>query len=207
LSLSIVDWILSTSFSSCFWRSCKAFESFFLSSGLNFLMSTHFATKSHIVCPFDLAIRILPHISRVNQVDFIESYTSLRQRGENGVRPSCSFSPAAPRPATPSLSSRQLERLVRSDARFAAKAMVLNAASDEACVGLGWHWCSSTPERRDHLLTHLVAVAPALDDLQIGTPGRGLAAEVHGGSACWCANRVRFARKTQLKQPKNEALS
>src|SRR4029077_20797322 len=48
-----------------------------------------------------------------------------------------------------------------------------------------------TPERRDHLLTHLVAVAAALDDLQIGAPGRGLAAEVHGiGSACRCAHRA-----------------
>jgi hypothetical protein len=35
-----------------------------------------------------------------------------------------------------------------------------------------------TPEHRDHLLTHLVAVAPAFDDLQIGTPSRGLAAEI-----------------------------
>ena len=52
-----------------------------------------------------------------------------------------------------------------------------------------------TPERRDHLLTHLVAVAAALDDLQVGAPGRGLAAEVHAGSACWCAHRARFARQ------------
>ena len=53
-----------------------------------------------------------------------------------------------------------------------------------------------TPERGDHLLTHLVAVAAALDDLQIGAPGRGLAAEVHGGgSACWCAHRVAIRPK------------
>jgi hypothetical protein len=33
---------------------------------------------------------------------------------------------------------------------------------------------------------HLRAVATALDDLQIGAPGRGLAAEIHrGGSAFW----------------------
>ena len=30
-----------------------------------------------------------------------------------------------------------------------------------------------TPERGDHLLAHLVAVAAALDDLQIGAPGLG----------------------------------
>ena len=36
-----------------------------------------------------------------------------------------------------------------------------------------------TSQRRDHLLAHLVAIAAALDDLQIGAPGRGLAAEVH----------------------------
>jgi hypothetical protein len=48
-----------------------------------------------------------------------------------------------------------------------------------------------TPECGDHLLTHLIAVAAALDDLQIGAPGRGLAAEVQsGGSACWCAHGV-----------------
>jgi hypothetical protein len=35
-----------------------------------------------------------------------------------------------------------------------------------------------TSERGDHLLAHLIALAAALDDLQIGTPGRGLAAKV-----------------------------
>src|SRR5580693_7135986 len=42
--------------------------------------------------------------------------------------------------------------------------------------------CNSveTPERGNHLLAHRLAVAPAFDDLQIGAPGRGLAAEVHG---------------------------
>jgi hypothetical protein len=35
------------------------------------------------------------------------------------------------------------------------------------------------PERGDHLLANLFAVTSALDDLQIGAPGRGLAAEVH----------------------------
>ena len=38
-----------------------------------------------------------------------------------------------------------------------------------------------TPERRDHLLADLIAVAAALDDLQIGASGRGLAAKVHDG--------------------------
>ena len=53
-----------------------------------------------------------------------------------------------------------------------------------------------TPERGDHLLAHLVAVAVALDDLQIGAAGRGLAAEVHGGgSACWYAHRVAIRSK------------
>jgi hypothetical protein len=31
------------------------------------------------------------------------------------------------------------------------------------------------------LLAHLIAVAAAFDDLQIGAPGGGLAAEIHGG--------------------------
>jgi hypothetical protein len=53
-----------------------------------------------------------------------------------------------------------------------------------------------TSERGDHLLAHLIALAAALDDLQIGTPGRGLAAKVHGGaSACWCAHRVAIRPK------------
>jgi hypothetical protein len=48
-----------------------------------------------------------------------------------------------------------------------------------------------TPKRGDHLLAHLIAIPAALDDLQIGTPGRGLATEVHGGSsAYWCAHGV-----------------
>ena len=38
-----------------------------------------------------------------------------------------------------------------------------------------------TPEGRDHLLTDLVAVAAALDDLQIGASGRRLAAKIHCG--------------------------
>jgi hypothetical protein len=37
------------------------------------------------------------------------------------------------------------------------------------------------PERRDHLLAHRSALAPALDDLQIGATTRGLLAEIHGG--------------------------
>jgi hypothetical protein len=36
-----------------------------------------------------------------------------------------------------------------------------------------------TAERGDHLLTHRLAVAAALDDLQVGASGRGLAAEIH----------------------------
>jgi hypothetical protein len=65
-----------------------------------------------------------------------------------------------------------------------------------------------TPERGDHLLARLVAVAAALNDLQIGAPGRGLAAEVHGGgSACWCAHGVADSiEKNQIKPPKNVAL-
>ena len=47
-----------------------------------------------------------------------------------------------------------------------------------------------TPERGDHLLAHLVAVPVALDDLQIGAAGRGLAAEVHG-------RRLRMLVRTQ----------
>ena len=37
------------------------------------------------------------------------------------------------------------------------------------------------PERRDHLLAHRGALAPALDDLQIGAAAGGLLAEIHGG--------------------------
>ena len=37
-------------------------------------------------------------------------------------------------------------------------------------------------QRRDHLLTHLVTLAPALHDLQIGASGRGLATKVHDAS-------------------------
>ena len=37
------------------------------------------------------------------------------------------------------------------------------------------------PERRDHLLADRCALAPALDDLQIGAAARGLLAEIHGG--------------------------
>ena len=50
-------------------------------------------------------------------------------------------------------------------------------------------------QRRDHLLTHLVARAAARDDLQIGASGRGFAAKVHGASACWCAHRVAIRPK------------
>jgi hypothetical protein len=64
-----------------------------------------------------------------------------------------------------------------------------------------------TAERGDHLLAHLVAVAAALDDLQIGAPGRGLAAEVHdGGSACWCAHGIAIRSKNQIKSIENVAL-
>src|SRR5262249_57312318 len=37
-----------------------------------------------------------------------------------------------------------------------------------------------TSQRHDHLLTHLLACAAALDNLQIGASGRSLAAKVHG---------------------------
>ena len=37
------------------------------------------------------------------------------------------------------------------------------------------------PERRDHLLAHRAALAPALDDLQIGAAAGSLLAEIHGG--------------------------
>jgi hypothetical protein len=66
-----------------------------------------------------------------------------------------------------------LERLVRSGARFAAKAMVLSAASDEAAIKIAVRRIGpalvqllETPKRGDHLLMHLRAVATALDDLQ-----------------------------------------
>jgi hypothetical protein len=66
-----------------------------------------------------------------------------------------------------------------------------------------------TPERRDHLLTHLVAVAAALDDLQVGASGRGLAAEVHGGSACWCAQRaaIRTEKAINISEKRGTTLS
>ena len=49
--------------------------------------------------------------------------------------------------------SGQLERLLRSGARFAAKAMVLSAAADDAAIkiavaGSGRRWCSSGYGRR-----------------------------------------------------------
>jgi hypothetical protein len=49
--------------------------------------------------------------------------------------------------------SGQLERLVRSGARFAAKAMVLSAVADDAALkiasaGSRRHWCSSGCGRR-----------------------------------------------------------
>jgi hypothetical protein len=60
-----------------------------------------------------------------------------------------------------------------------------------------------TAERGDHLLAYLVAVAAALDDLQIGAPGRGLSAEVHdGGSAFWCAHGIAIRAKNQIKSIK-----
>jgi hypothetical protein len=66
-----------------------------------------------------------------------------------------------------------------------------------------------TPERGDHLLTHLIAVATALNDLQVGAPGRGLAAEVHGGSACWCAHRaaIRAERSTNISEKRGTTFS
>jgi hypothetical protein len=36
-----------------------------------------------------------------------------------------------------------------------------------------------TPERSNYLLAHRLSVAATFNDLQIGAPGRGLAAEVH----------------------------
>ena len=38
------------------------------------------------------------------------------------------------------------------------------------------------PERRDHLLAYRRALAPALDDLQIGAAARSLLAEIHDGT-------------------------
>ena len=66
------------------------------------------------------------------------------------------------------------------------------------------------PERGDHLLAHLVAVAAALDDLQIGASGRGLAAEIHGGgSACWCAHgaAIRSQKSNQIHLKRGTTLS
>src|SRR5262249_2267721 len=60
-----------------------------------------------------------------------------------------------------------------------------------------------TPERGDHLLAHLLAVAAALDDLQIGAPGRGLAAEGHGGdSRAGAHTESRFDQEIKLNQLK-----
>ena len=42
-------------------------------------------------------------------------------------------------------------------------------------------------QRGDHLLANLVALASALDDLQIGAPARRLAAKVHARLRCRCA--------------------
>jgi hypothetical protein len=88
---------------------------------------------------------------------------------------------------------RPAGRLVRSGARFAAKAMVLSAASNDAAIEMAVRRIEpaldrlravltelagivQAPERGDHLLAHLVAVTAALNDLQIGAPGRGLVA-------------------------------
>src|SRR4029077_4267675 len=67
-----------------------------------------------------------------------------------------------------------------------------------------------TTERGDHLLAHLATVAAALNDLQIGAPGRGLAAEIHGGSsACWCAHEVaiRSKKSNQIDRKRGTTLS
>jgi hypothetical protein len=66
-----------------------------------------------------------------------------------------------------------------------------------------------TPQRRDHLLTNLVAGAAALDDLQVGAPGGGLAAKVHGGSICWCAQRaaIRPNNSTEILQRRGTTFS
>jgi hypothetical protein len=42
-----------------------------------------------------------------------------------------------------------------------------------------------TPERGDHLLADLIAVAAALNNLQIGAAA--LFAEIHGTTQMWCA--------------------
>ena len=63
-----------------------------------------------------------------------------------------------------------------------------------------------TPERRDHLLTHLVALAAALDDLQIGAPGRGLAAKVHGGLRMLVRTQSRDSSRKINKSTKYVAL-
>jgi hypothetical protein len=49
----------------------------------------------------------------------------------------------------------------------------------------------------------------ALDDLQVGAPGRGLAAEVHGGSAGWCAHKVaiRPEKSTKIAGKRGTTLS
>jgi hypothetical protein len=57
------------------------------------------------------------------------------------------------------------------------------------------------------LLAHLIAVAAAFDDLQIGAPGGGLAAEIHGGgSAFWRAHGAMIRLKKSTKSIKNVAL-
>ena len=64
-----------------------------------------------------------------------------------------------------------------------------------------------TPQRRDHLLTHLVARAAALDDLQIGASSRGLAAKVHGALRMLVRTQSRdLIGKYQENSSKNVAL-
>jgi ABC-type uncharacterized transport system substrate-binding protein len=59
-------------------------------------------------------------------------------------------------------------------------------------LGLEPHLLNASSERDFETVfatvTELVALAAALHDLQIGTPGRGLAAKIHGASGCWCAH-------------------
>src|SRR5271165_6597323 len=47
------------------------------------------------------------------------------------------------------------------------------------------------PERGDHLLAHRGALAPALDDLQIGAACGSLLAKIHGGTPDVDSNLVR----------------
>ena len=79
---------------------------------------------------------------------------------------------------------RRAEIVVASPRSSASSTIALSAKRSRAQQALqlpAFLQFVDPPEGRDHLLAHRRALAPALDDLQIGAAARGLLAEIHGG--------------------------